>query len=91
MNMFIEATEGKRLKEARKELEVMTPAPMNTMLNKQPKSEATAAWESRRSMVVQEVPRTITGISLLVIIYIYTYIYMYITTSYLTQPGKDGC
>ena len=64
MNMFIEATEGKKLKEARKELEVMTPAPMNTMLTKQPKSKATAAHEKRKSMVVQEVPRTITGTSL---------------------------
>ncbi|XP_028406811.1 uncharacterized protein LOC114529255 [Dendronephthya gigantea] len=64
MNMFIEVQKSKKLKEARKELEIMTPAPMNTMLQKQPRCEATAAREKRKSMVVQEVPRTIQGISL---------------------------
>ena len=39
----------------------MTPAPMNTMLQKQPRKEATDAWRKRKSMVVQEVPGTTAG------------------------------
>jgi hypothetical protein len=40
----------------------MTPAPMNTMLEKQPRDKATELWKKRKSMVVQEVPRTVQGI-----------------------------
>lgn len=39
----------------------MTPESMNTMLEKQPRQEATDAWRKRKSMVVQEVPATIPG------------------------------
>jgi hypothetical protein len=40
----------------------MEPAPMNTMLQKQPREAATEAWRKRKSMVVQEVPGTLPGI-----------------------------
>jgi hypothetical protein len=59
---------GKKLKASRKELEMMEPAPMNTMLQKQPREEATEAWRKRKSIVVQEVPGTLPGIV------IYTYV-----------------
>jgi hypothetical protein len=35
-NTFVDAKLNKKLKAARKELETMAPAPMNTMLEKQP-------------------------------------------------------
>jgi tRNA U34 5-carboxymethylaminomethyl modifying GTPase MnmE/TrmE len=60
-NTFVDAKLNKKLKAARKELETMAPAPMNTMLEKQPRKEATEAWRKRKSMVVQEVPRTLQG------------------------------
>ena len=40
----------------------MAPAPMNTLLEKQPRKEATEAWRKRKAMVVQEVPGTLPGI-----------------------------
>ena len=40
----------------------MTPAPMKTMLEKQPRKEATEAWRKRKAMVVQQVPGTLPGI-----------------------------
>ena len=55
--MFIDAKQNKKLEAARLELQAMTPAPMNTMLEKQPRDKA-----KRKSMVVQEVPRTVQGI-----------------------------
>jgi hypothetical protein len=61
-NMFIDAKQNKRLEAARLELQTMTPAPMNTMLEKQPRDKATESWKKRKSMVVQEVPRTVQGI-----------------------------
>ena len=42
------------LKKAREELKTMTPAPMNTMLEKQPKSEAIRKREDRRQMQVKD-------------------------------------
>ena len=61
-NTFVDAQLGKKLKASRKELEAMEPAPMNTMLQKQPREAATEAWRKRKSMVVQEVPSTLPGI-----------------------------
>ena len=61
-NMFIDAKQNKKLEAARLELQAMTPAPMNTMLEKQPRDKATESWKKRKSMVVQEVPRTVQGI-----------------------------
>lgn len=55
---FIKASKEKKLKEAVNQLNAMTPAPMNTMLEKQSKEEAVAVWKKRKSMVVQEVPGT---------------------------------
>lgn len=37
----------------------MTPTPMNTMIEKQPREEAIEAWRKRKAMVVQDVPRSI--------------------------------
>ena len=42
------------LKKAREELKTMTPVPMNTMLEKQPKSEAKRKTEDRRQMQVKD-------------------------------------
>ena len=40
----------------------MAPAPMNTMLEKQPRQEATEAWRKRKAIVEQEVPGTLPDI-----------------------------
>ena len=40
----------------------MAPAPMNTMLEKQPRKETTEAWRKRKAMIVQEVPGILLGI-----------------------------
>ena len=60
--MFIDAKQNKKLEAARLELQATTPAPMNTMLEKQQRDKATESWKKRKSMVVQEVPRTVQGI-----------------------------
>jgi hypothetical protein len=52
---------AKTLKKAREELKTMTPPPMNTMLEKQPKSEALKKREDRRQMQVKDVPPSIPG------------------------------
>jgi len=51
----------KTLKKAQKELKTMTPPPMNTMLQKQPKSQALKKREDRRQMLVEDVPPSIPG------------------------------
>ena len=51
----------KALKKAREELKAMTPAAMNTMLEKQPKSEAIKKREERRQMQVKDIPSSIPG------------------------------
>ena len=51
----------KALKKAREELKTMTPPAMNTMLEKQPKSEAIKKREERRLMQVKDVPPSIPG------------------------------
>ena len=40
----------------------MAPAPVSTMLEKQPRKEATEAWRKRKAMLVQEVPDTLPDI-----------------------------
>ena len=52
---------AKTLKKAREELKTVTPAPMNTMLEKQPKFEAIKKREDRRQMQVKDVPPSIPG------------------------------
>ena len=39
----------------------MAPAPMKTMLQKQPRNEATETWIKRKAMVIQEMPGTSPG------------------------------
>ena len=68
-NTFIDARLNKKLKAAKRELEAMTPAPMNTMLQKQPREEAIALWQKRKAMVVQEVPSTAQGTFKLMILH----------------------
>lgn len=58
---FVDATSYNLLKEAKEELDAMAPAPMNTMLDKQPREEALELWKRRKTMTVQEVPSTLTG------------------------------
>ncbi|XP_031559838.1 uncharacterized protein LOC116296014 [Actinia tenebrosa] len=55
---FIETKQEKKLPAAVEELEAMTPAPMNTMLEKQSRNGALQLWKKRKSMVVQEVSGT---------------------------------
>ena len=43
------------------ELKLMTPAPMNTMLEKQDRQEAIKKREQRKSMVAKDVPPTTSG------------------------------
>lgn len=43
------------------ELRQMTPAPMNSMLEKQPREEAIEKHLHRKSIVVEEVPPTCAG------------------------------
>ena len=52
---------AKTLKNAQEELKTMTPPPMNTMLQKQPKSEALRKREDRRQMLVENVPPSTPG------------------------------
>ena len=52
---------AKTFTKAREELKTMTPPPMNTMLEKQPKSEALKKREDRRQMQVKDVPPSIPG------------------------------
>lgn len=50
------------LDDAASKLKRMVPAPMNSMLDKQPRGEAIKKMEKRRSMVVADIPPTIPGI-----------------------------
>ena len=56
-NTFVDAKLNTKLK-----AETMAAAPMNIMLEKQPRKEETEAWRKRKSMVVQEVQKTLQGI-----------------------------
>ena len=49
------------LTEAAAKLHEMTPAPMNTMVEKQPREEAVQKRIKRRSMEVKDVPPTTPG------------------------------
>lgn len=60
-NTFVSAKQENALDAAFDELQAMTPAHMNSMLEKQPKEEAINLWKRRKTMVVQEVPRTAQG------------------------------
>ena len=52
------SAESDEIKKAYKELVDMTPAPMNTMLEKQPRNEAIKKMIERKEMVVANVPPT---------------------------------
>ena len=58
---FVEAHKANKLADAITELNDITPAPMNTMLNKQPREEAIKKMKQRREMTVEDIPPT-TGI-----------------------------
>ncbi|XP_044176759.1 uncharacterized protein LOC114964351 [Acropora millepora] len=58
-NTFLDAKKCNTLRAAKEDLEAMTPAPMNAMLEKQPQDEAIELWKKRKSMVVQDIPRTV--------------------------------
>ena len=53
------------LREAAAKLQEKTPAPMNTMLEKQPRAEAVQKRADRSRMVVKDVPPTTPGTLLL--------------------------
>lgn len=53
--------ENNKLEQAIKELSDLTPPPMNTMLEKQPRSEAIIKKKARESMPFVDVPPTNPG------------------------------
>ena len=55
---FITASSNKTLQNARKKLVAMTPDPMNTMLEKEPRDAAIRKQKARKSLVVEDVPPT---------------------------------
>ncbi|XP_074631511.1 uncharacterized protein LOC141890044 isoform X1 [Acropora palmata] len=59
--MYLKASKDD-LDDAASKLKRMVPAPMNSMLDKQPRGEAIEKMEKRRSMVVADIPPTIPGI-----------------------------
>ena len=65
---FVETMQNDtELEKAQKELKEMTPAAMNTMLEKQPRTEAIDKRKARKSMTVADVPPTNPGESVLII------------------------
>ena len=58
---FVKASKDE-LKDAATKLNEKTPAPMNTMLEKQPRAEALQKRTMRSKMVVKDVPPTTPGI-----------------------------
>ena len=59
----MKASKG-NLKDAAKKLQEKTPAPMNTMLEKQPRAEALEKRAERSKMVTKDVPLTERGAAL---------------------------
>lgn len=59
--VFLDSNE-ETLDNASKALVDMTPAPMDTMLEKQPRGEAIAKMKQRKELVVVDVPPTAEGI-----------------------------
>lgn len=59
---FLDAQRKGDLEEEKDKLKKITPEPMNTMLTKQPRDEATKKRKDRRAMVVEDVPPTSTGL-----------------------------
>ena len=57
----VSAIKEKNLQAAIQELNGMTPEPMNSMLDKQPRQEAIDKRNKRKSMVVEDVPSTMPG------------------------------
>lgn len=57
---FLQMTDEEQ-KGARKKLQELTPAPMDTMLRKQPREEALQKREKRLKMTTKEVPPTTSG------------------------------
>lgn len=55
------AATKKDLENAAKKLKEISPEPMNSMLTKQPKTEAIAKHKQRKIMVTQDVPPTTPG------------------------------
>ena len=60
---FLKATKAE-LKEAAQKLNDKSPAPVNEMLQKQPREEALKKREERRKMVTKDVPPTTPGMNI---------------------------
>ncbi|CAB4031651.1 Hypothetical predicted protein [Paramuricea clavata] len=58
---MVDAIVNKKLENEVKEIKKETPLPMNTMLDKQPHSEAIKKKQSRESMPIVDVPPTNPG------------------------------
>jgi hypothetical protein len=58
---MVDAIVNKKLENEVKEIKKETPLPMNTMLDKQPRSEAIKKKQSRESMQIVDVPPTNPG------------------------------
>ena len=55
---YVATSSKKTLHDAHQELDVMTPDPMNTMFEKQPREVAIQKQKVRKSLVVNDVPTT---------------------------------
>ena len=55
---YVAASSKKTLHDARQKLDAMTPDPMNTMFEKQPREVAIQKQKARKSLVVNDVPPT---------------------------------
>ena len=58
---YLTASSKKSLDVVREELEAITPDPMNTMFEKQPREVAIRKQKARKSIVVDDVPPTTPG------------------------------
>jgi len=58
---MLHSINGNKLKETVQELKDMTPASMNTMLEKEPKQQAIEKQQRRKTMTVLDVPPTTPG------------------------------
>jgi hypothetical protein len=57
----VKASSKNALEHARQKLETMTPAPMHSMMQKEPRDVAIKKQHARKNLVVENVPPTTSG------------------------------
>jgi hypothetical protein len=57
----VKASSKNTLENARQKLDAMTPAPMHTMLQKEPRDVAIRKQHVRKNLVVEDIPPTTPG------------------------------